>query len=263
MNISSRKNNAGFTLIELLVVISIIGMLSSVVLVSLNSARASGRDASRIQTVAQVRNALELYYSDHKAYPTGGTTVETLVSGPLSPYLSSLSAGFAVSGGAASSYLSNGSQYEILLQTETSAFSKNIGCLAADYSAYAPTSKYCYGNNPTSSLAGAGGGSPGPVTNVALIPEQGIGIGQPSATIEFTWVFPSDTTGMTGYTIDWGEEGGDYQPSISQTCVSSCVAGSGGYHSVDYGPVVELHWLYTITTHYGSQSYSTSGEYEP
>ena len=44
------KNNLsarGFTLIELLVVISIIGILSSFAVVSLNSARAKARDALR------------------------------------------------------------------------------------------------------------------------------------------------------------------------------------------------------------------------
>ncbi|KKR67189.1 MAG: hypothetical protein UU10_C0052G0013, partial [Parcubacteria group bacterium GW2011_GWF1_40_6] len=40
MNISSIKNNKGFTLIELLVVVSIIGLLASVVMTSLNTARA-------------------------------------------------------------------------------------------------------------------------------------------------------------------------------------------------------------------------------
>lgn len=68
-----RKNKArGFTLIELLVVIAIIGILSSVVLASLNSARAKARDARRLSDLHQIRNALELYASDNNgAYPTG------------------------------------------------------------------------------------------------------------------------------------------------------------------------------------------------
>jgi len=55
------KSNRGFTLIELLVVIAIIGILSSVVLASLNSARQKSRDARRVADIKQIQLALELY----------------------------------------------------------------------------------------------------------------------------------------------------------------------------------------------------------
>ncbi len=52
---------AGFTLIELLVVIAIIGLLASLILASLNTARRKSRDARRIADINQIRLALELY----------------------------------------------------------------------------------------------------------------------------------------------------------------------------------------------------------
>lgn len=69
----SYKSKSGFTLIELLVVISIIGLLSSVVLASLNSARAKSRDAVRRSDLNQLRTALELYYDNHGNYPIATT----------------------------------------------------------------------------------------------------------------------------------------------------------------------------------------------
>lgn len=64
----------GFTLIELLVVISIIGLLSSVVLSSVNSARAKARDAKRYSDVRQINNAIQLYIlANNKAPDLQGT----------------------------------------------------------------------------------------------------------------------------------------------------------------------------------------------
>ena len=56
-------NRKGFTLIELLVVIAIIGILSSVVLASLNSARNKGANAAVQSGLANMRAQAELYYS--------------------------------------------------------------------------------------------------------------------------------------------------------------------------------------------------------
>jgi prepilin-type N-terminal cleavage/methylation domain-containing protein len=54
----------GFTLIELLVVIAIIGILSSVVLASLNSARGKGSDAAIKMNLSNVRAQAELSYDN-------------------------------------------------------------------------------------------------------------------------------------------------------------------------------------------------------
>jgi prepilin-type N-terminal cleavage/methylation domain-containing protein len=54
----------GFTLVELLVVIAIIGMLTTIVLVSLGGARKKGRDASRQATIKQISSAMEMCYDD-------------------------------------------------------------------------------------------------------------------------------------------------------------------------------------------------------
>lgn len=60
--------NRGFTLIELLVVIAIIGILASVVLASLNSARDKGEDAAVKSNLNNVRAQAALYYDDEGDY---------------------------------------------------------------------------------------------------------------------------------------------------------------------------------------------------
>ncbi|MBU1292561.1 type II secretion system GspH family protein [Patescibacteria group bacterium] len=106
----------GFTLIELLVVIAIIGILSSVVLASLNQARVKGRNAGTTQQIREYKNALALYaldnggqfpdpggtalyclgdYEDGICGINGSMTTSAALNTALTPYIPSLPAGIS------------------------------------------------------------------------------------------------------------------------------------------------------------------------
>lgn len=82
------KNIKGFTLIELLVVVAIIGILSSVVLASLNNARGRGADASIKSNLANIRAQAEMIYDTDSDYDavcgvnsvTQNSTVASMIS---------------------------------------------------------------------------------------------------------------------------------------------------------------------------------------
>jgi len=60
----------GFTVVELLVVMSIIGILATIVIPSVNKARAKSRDAVRRADLVSLQTALEIYWNVNGAYPS-------------------------------------------------------------------------------------------------------------------------------------------------------------------------------------------------
>jgi prepilin-type N-terminal cleavage/methylation domain-containing protein len=98
------KKKRGFTLIELLVVISIISLLSTIVLASLNTAREKAKDSATLQNIKQLKLAMELYNNDNGFYPGQDGSLTSCygeycaysldsfsdIENALSPYLSNI-----------------------------------------------------------------------------------------------------------------------------------------------------------------------------
>src|SRR3989344_8001350 len=114
---NSKKFNLGFTLIELLVVIAIIGILSSIVLVSLGTARKKGQVAAAKGELTDIRNQAELVYSTDGDYDSAcaGAGPVTIAKGltvvPSSP--------------------TNANVQKTLLSISKRGFFTSIGCDAA------------------------------------------------------------------------------------------------------------------------------------
>jgi prepilin-type N-terminal cleavage/methylation domain-containing protein len=72
LSMSLENNKSGFTLVELMVVVAIIGILASVVLVSLGSARGKTLDSRRISDIKEIQISLEEYLNDRGQLPNIG-----------------------------------------------------------------------------------------------------------------------------------------------------------------------------------------------
>ncbi len=141
------KNNKGFTLIELLVVIAIIGILSSVVLASLNSARKKARDARRIADLKQLQLALEMYNDTNSSYPTN---LSSLVSDyiPVLPKDPKTNADYSyATTSTSSSYVLGATleNYNAVLKTDidNSDESTSVNCGTQDTGSNTAEREYC------------------------------------------------------------------------------------------------------------------------
>ncbi len=121
----------GFTLIELLVVIAIIGVLSTLVLLQLGTARSRSRDAKRIADVSQLRSAVELFYDDNGSYPADITTAyigDYMTNVPSDPLISTLLYGYTSNAAAGAEPNPDRTKYQVWAELER----KSVGALNGD-----------------------------------------------------------------------------------------------------------------------------------
>ncbi len=142
-----KSGEQGFTLIELLVVIAIIGMLSSVVLASMNTARKKARDARRMTDAKAIQTALELFYDNGNTYPTTAGQVSVVLTALVPSTISKLPTDSTYTG--ANGYLYGATDpvhgYAVAIQKEQSGW-----CQFIEGTGYTPwttvTYPYCTAN---------------------------------------------------------------------------------------------------------------------
>ncbi len=76
VKIFSRKKGEGVSLVELLFVVAIIGILATIALAGVSSARAKARDKKRLVELNQIRSAIEFYRSENEHYPDSSSGID-------------------------------------------------------------------------------------------------------------------------------------------------------------------------------------------
>ncbi len=84
-----RHGERGFTLVELMVVVAIIALIAGIIIPNYIHARRQAAVSDTEANLKQIATALELYFADNMAYPTGSQTDvdPQLFGGPNNPYL--------------------------------------------------------------------------------------------------------------------------------------------------------------------------------
>jgi type II secretion system protein G len=83
-----RKSERGFTLIEMMIVVAIIAILVAILVPNFMRARAQAQTAACEANLKEIATALELYQTDHEAYPdVASLTNVTNTEANLGPYL--------------------------------------------------------------------------------------------------------------------------------------------------------------------------------
>ncbi|MBP6945103.1 prepilin-type N-terminal cleavage/methylation domain-containing protein [Patescibacteria group bacterium] len=84
-----RRLKPGFTILEILIVLAVFGLLATLAVLSLNSARARVRDAQRLSDVSTISAGLSRYWLEKATYPSSagielgkpGSNAEVLSAG--------------------------------------------------------------------------------------------------------------------------------------------------------------------------------------